>query len=82
MDDAAPVRGVERLGDLPGKVQHPRGGERTFLDQLLDGPAFEQLHRDERLAAVFAELVNRRRCADAEEASFASRSNRPATRSR
>ena len=59
VDDAAAVRRVERLGDLPGEVQHARGGQRPFFDQLLDGAPLEQLHHDERLAVVFAELVNR-----------------------
>ena len=59
VDDAAAVRGVERLGDLDREVEHPRGRQRSFFDQLLDGPPFEQLHHDERLPVVLAELVDR-----------------------
>ncbi len=59
VNDAAAMRRVERLAHLPGKVQHPRGRQRSFFDQLLEGAPFEQLHHDERLAVVFAELVNR-----------------------
>ena len=52
------MRRVERLADLHGEVHHLLGRQRPFLDQLLDRPPFEQLHHDERLAVVFAELVN------------------------
>ena len=77
VDDAAPMGGVERLGNLPREVQDPRGGDRALLDQLFDRAALEQLHCDKRLTAVFAEFVNRtdvRMLRD--DASFASRSNR------
>ena len=59
MDDAAAMRGVERLGDLNREVNHPRRRQRPILDQVLEGPPFEQLHHDERLPVVLAELVNR-----------------------
>ena len=59
VNDAAPVRGVERIGDLAREVEHAMAANRSVFDQLPDGAPFEPLHRDERLALVLAELVDR-----------------------
>ena len=58
MDDAAPVSGVERIRNLAGEVDHSLGRDRALLDDLLHRPPLEPLHRDERLPAMFPELVD------------------------
>jgi hypothetical protein len=58
MDDAAPVRRIERVGNLAGELEHARGRHRARLDQSADGDPFETLHYDERLPLVLTELVD------------------------
>ncbi len=58
MHDPASVRGVQGVGDLQrvldGRVQL----DRSALEQLVEGHAFEILHDDERLAGVLVDVVD------------------------
>ena len=58
MHDALGVRGLERVGDLDGQIQQPLRSERLALDHVLQRGAFQQLHDDEGLAFVLADLVD------------------------
>ena len=59
VDDAAAMRRVERVGDLPREVEDPRRpASGPALDEAADREPFEPLHRDERLSVVLAELVD------------------------
>ena len=59
VDDAAAMRGVERIGNLHGEVENQADRDRSGFDQLPDRASFEPLHRNERLTLLLAELVNR-----------------------
>ncbi len=58
VDDAAPVRRLEGVGDLPRQRHDTRGGHRAVLDEVTHGHALEALHDDEGLPLVLAEFVN------------------------
>jgi len=59
VDDAAGVRGVETVGDLDAEIEHAVERQRSARDLLLQRVAVEQLHHDELLALVLADVVNR-----------------------
>ena len=50
---------VKRIGNLDSQRQQQFGFERTPCDAVLQGHAIEELHRDERMAIVLADFVNR-----------------------
>jgi hypothetical protein len=52
------VRGIERVGDLDAEIEHALERQRTTRDFLLQRVAVEQLHHDEGLAVVLADVVN------------------------
>ncbi len=58
MDDALGVGGVEGVGDLDGELQQDVGFERTAVDAVLQGDAFEVLHDDEGLSGGFIDFVD------------------------
>jgi hypothetical protein len=58
VDDALRVRGVQRIGELNGHLEQVvdlEGPAREALPQRL---AFEQFHRNERLALGLADVVD------------------------
>jgi hypothetical protein len=59
MDDAALVRGVERVGHLDADVEQAVEAERAAGDPPVQRLALEQFHRDEALAGGFFDRVNR-----------------------
>src|SRR6185436_11115721 len=58
VQDAARVRGVERVGNLHGEPQQQADGERPAVDLARQRAAFEQLHRDEGAPVVLVYLVD------------------------
>ena len=58
VQDAARVRGVERVGNLHGQPQQQADLERASVDLARQRAALEQLHRDERAALVLVHLVD------------------------
>ena len=59
MDDPLRVRGLERVGDLDGEVKQFVRLERLARNAMLQGLSLQQLHRDEGLAFVLVDVVNR-----------------------
>ena len=59
MNDALGMRCFERIGDLNAEIEKLLGLECPALDAMLESLALEQLHGDEWLAVVLADLVNR-----------------------
>ena len=55
--DARRVSGVERIGDLDGERQQQFDVERPSRDAVLQRHAIQELHGDERLAVVLADVV-------------------------
>ena len=59
MDDAGAVCRIETVGD-PDRDVHDLGHRQPVVQQVgVERLALEQLHGDERLAVLFADLVNR-----------------------
>jgi hypothetical protein len=58
MHDAAGMNGGERRQHVDGNRQRLIDTERAAPEGLIERLAFEQLHRDEEPAAVFADLVH------------------------
>ena len=58
VDNALGVGGIERVGDLNGKVHDLLGGERPAGNTHIQGHAFEQLHGDEAVPAIFANFMD------------------------
>ena len=58
MDDAGPVGGVERVGDVGGDGEQVGDWQRTGAQPILQRLAFEPLHGDERRSGVLADLVD------------------------
>ena len=60
MDDALGVRGLERIGNLNGQIEHFCEPERLAIRQPLpQGLPFEQLHGQQRLTVGVVDLVDR-----------------------
>ena len=59
MDDSLRVRGFQCVGHLNGDVQQPAERHRLFGNHLLEGLAFQQLHDDEVLAIMLADVMDR-----------------------
>ena len=59
VDDTFGVSGIERIGNLDSKRQQHLGFQRTPCDAVLQCHAVQELHHDERLISVPADLVNR-----------------------
>ena len=59
VDDAFTVRGAQRIRDLGADRQDTIHRHRPAANFVLERRALEQLHRDERLAVVLADVVNR-----------------------
>jgi hypothetical protein len=53
------VRGLERVGDLRSELQQLRQLDRALADPFGERLALEQLHRDEVLALVLVDRVDR-----------------------
>ena len=53
------VGGVEGVGDFDGEREDGLGFERTAADLVFQRDAFEELHGNERLAILFADVVDR-----------------------
>ena len=58
MDDAARVRGVERIGDFGGDLQQLLEMDRPARDAMLQRLAFEEFHHEEGVALIFADIVD------------------------
>src|SRR5260370_11709454 len=58
VDDAFGMGGVERIGDLNGKVHNLLGRERATSNAYIQGHAFEQLHGDKAAPGIFANFIN------------------------
>ncbi len=59
MDDAAAVRGDQRIGELDAEVDDALGCQRPFgLDRLVEGAAVEELADEKRLSVLFAGIVD------------------------
>src|ERR1700733_15148747 len=58
VNDALGVRTVEGVGDLDAEIEKFVQLHRLSVDRALQGLAFEQLHRDEVAATLFADLIN------------------------
>ena len=59
MDDALPVRRIERVRYLDAERQHRFGFHRSPRNPVLQRHPVEKLHGDERLAILFTNLVDR-----------------------
>ena len=59
MHDAAGVRSLERVGDFQAEIEHALERQRARRDLVLQRLAVEQLHHDEVLAVVLADVVDR-----------------------
>jgi 1,6-anhydro-N-acetylmuramate kinase len=59
MDDALRVCGVERIGDLDRLADHRIDGQGLPADSMFERPPLQQLHHDEVLACMIADVVNR-----------------------
>ena len=58
------VRGLERLGDLPGDGERLVERHRPARDALRERLALDELHDERVTAADFLEAVDRARCSD------------------
>ncbi len=58
MDDAALVRGVQRVGNLPRDVQHLVERQRALRDPSRQIVAVDELHHERAHAAAFFQSVN------------------------
>jgi hypothetical protein len=58
VQDAARVRGVDRVGNLRGQPQQQADIERTAVDRARERAPLEQLHRDERPPLVLVHLID------------------------
>ena len=58
MDDAFGVGSVESIGNLDSDGEQRLQIHRTVADQVLQGVAVEELHGDERLAVLVADVVD------------------------
>jgi hypothetical protein len=56
--DAPGMRRIERIGNLRRDLEQLLGPDRRPLDPVLQRLPFEQLHGDEALPRVLADLVN------------------------
>jgi hypothetical protein len=59
MDDALSVRGLERLGDLHAQLEKVSHRQRLAIDEVLEGLALHQLHRQEGLPRHLIDLIDR-----------------------
>ena len=59
MDDALRVCRIERVGDFDAELDDPIELERVSLDEMFERPPFEQLHHEELLPLVLADVVDR-----------------------
>ncbi len=59
VNDPLLVRRIQRVGDLDRHVEQRLNLERLPLDQVPEGLPFQQLHGNEWLAFVLADLVDR-----------------------
>src|SRR5438094_9992202 len=58
VDDRLRVRRIQRIRDLNGKVEQHLCSYWLAFDQMLERLAFQKLHRNERSAFVFTDVVN------------------------
>ena len=59
VDDAARVRGLERVGNLQRGIEHLIHAERTGREVVVERFALQAFHDDERLALLLIDRVNR-----------------------
>ena len=59
MNDAAGMRGFQRVGHLRAEFQQGIGGHGAAADAFAQGLAFEQFHDEKGQAVVLADVVNR-----------------------
>ena len=59
MDDPCGVCGLQRVGDLDRKQQQHVDVDRAASDSMLQRHALEELHDDEGVAVLLADVVNR-----------------------
>jgi len=58
MDDALNVCGIERIRDLDTEIQELLQRERLAVNVMAQGIAVDELHGDERLAVLLANVIN------------------------
>ena len=58
MNDSLGVRGIERVGNFDGDIEQAVEFERAAVDHVLQCGAIEKFHGDERLAILFANIVD------------------------
>ena len=56
--DAAAVRRIQRIGDLDAQLHNPLRRQRLVFDAVLQRGPFQQLHGDEVLVALAANVVD------------------------
>src|SRR3954454_12507134 len=59
MDDAATVRGVQRIRNLQCKFKPPLETKRCVPQYLTQGVAFKALHCNEQVSLLFPDFVDR-----------------------
>ena len=59
VDDSLGVGGIQCIGDLDCQTEVTFDLDRLSCDAVLQRHSIQKLHHDERLATVFADLVNR-----------------------
>ena len=59
VDDSLRVRGVERVGNLNGKIEQRFGLDGLAANTMLQRPPLEEFHGDERHAVLLVDLVDR-----------------------
>ena len=58
MDDASGVGDIESVGKLNCKFKDLLNGERLAMDALAEGFTFDELHGDERMVILFANVID------------------------
>ncbi len=58
MNNALSVSGIERIGNLYGKIDDLVSGKGLLLDEMLQRLAFEMLHRDKSAAIFLTNIMN------------------------
>jgi hypothetical protein len=57
VNDSLGVRGIERVGDLDSKCEQSFQFHGAIGDAVLQRRAFQKLHRNERFAVVFTDVI-------------------------
>src|SRR5580693_1257973 len=58
VDDAFPMSGIQRIGNLDGQPQLDIGFDRFSRDAMLKGYAFKKLHDDEGASILLTDVID------------------------